>query len=313
MIAYHNSVYGMKHRLKEIYQNAPNKEQRIKIQTRIEEVLNDADSWIGRRKALARLLLQKLKWARLVECNFIPEKFKGCDPDSKNHLMPYDDPENVIQKAARSCARDPSKQELIKEKIKAGLKTLSREAKERAIELKNDHERDKSEMKTHTAIMKKKIIFLCLLQGYDPDFLEKFCLSEESRNMLDKAAEYCANEKDKKEVVKKIEGLMEEKTDIDKEEKKKYKQIMKKMLKGKEIDKTSFEKNTRFLLLHGGFDEKCLKDMDFLPDYYQFDEDSDKKNEETNHKKGKKKSQSGKNAGTKPRHRSKAASQKHSA
>lgn len=302
LIAYHNSVYGMKRRLMEIYQNASNKEQRIKIQTKMEEVLSDTDSWLERRKALARLLLQKLKWDQLIECNFVPDDFKWRGPDSKNQLTPYDDPENVIQKAARSASQHPSVKAYFKAQIKRELKELKKEAPERAIELEGDHIKDKSKMKTHTVLMRKEIIFLSLLKGYDRDYLEKKCLHPKSKDMLKNAVEYCAKQKEDKEFINKmneaIEKLIEKKVENEKKGKKGYKKILKRILIATKNTKTSLEKKIRFLLLEG-YDEDDLKDNDLLPQVYQFTGDPEESKKVAGNKKGKTKSKTKKNTGAK--------------
>ncbi len=265
VIAYHNSVYGMKCLLKEIYQNAPGKEQRIRMLANMEEILKDAESWIDRRKALARLLLQKLGWRELADRNFVPQKLKRRKPDSREPLETEDDPENVVIKTARLCAHDKQKRNLIDKKINDELKEIRKRSPERENELRTDHERDISEMKTQTAIMIKKITFLSLLRGYDPDFLEDLCISDDAKKILNKAVDYCANNHEKMKVVNEIiVELLIEKMDK-KNKKKESKKIKQKYLNDLKNDKASFEKKFRIIFELRGCDENYLRDKDLLP------------------------------------------------
>jgi ABC-type branched-subunit amino acid transport system substrate-binding protein len=219
VIAYQNSVYAMKSLFRDIYQDVHNKGQAIRMQTRIEDVLKKADSWIERRKAMALLVLRKFKWDELVDLNFIPEEFRGRGPRSDNHLIPYDDPENVVINAARACARDGKQKTEIEEEIDT---ELGKETPERQLELKGDYEKDKSEMKTRTAIMRKQIIFLTLLKEYKREYLERKCLSKKSKDILAKAVELWEKNEVGEDVVvevnKEIKKLLANKADNKKEQ-----------------------------------------------------------------------------------------------
>lgn len=262
VIAYHNSEYGMKALLTEIYQNAPNKEQRIRLKTRMEETVKNAESWITRRKALARLLYQKLEWDKLTKLNFVPTKLAGCKPNSDKPLK--EDPENVVLNAARLCAQDPLKQILIEEKIFAGLKPLR---PERRRELEQDHEKDLSAMRTPTAIMRKKITFLFLLQGYDPDFCNTICCTPDTLTILDEAVEYCsAKEERKKAVNEKITKLkMELPANKIGNQKKEYQRILDQELPDVTGDPTCLKKRIGFLFAYNGCDINYLIANDLLP------------------------------------------------
>jgi len=262
VIAYHNSVYGMKCLLKEIYQNAPNKEQRKRMQARMEEDLKDTESWLERRKVLAQHLLQKLGWEELLKRNFAPKGIlKGDKVDFKK---PPADPEELINKAAHYCGHNLKKRQLIQDKISAELEQLSKQlSPERKKELEEDHKKDINEMKTPIAIMKKKINFLFLLRGYEPNFLKKICCSPESEEALDKAVEFCANEQEKMKVLNEtIKELLEEKTE---EEKKKYEEIQGKYLKDLTSDKASFKRKFKILFELRGCDEDFLRANGLFP------------------------------------------------
>jgi hypothetical protein len=210
VIAYHNSVYAMKSLFKEIYGDVLNKEQAIRLQTRIEEDLKNADSWIGRRKAMAHLVLRKFNWDELVDLNIIAEEFRGRGPGSKDHLIPYDDPENVMTKTARACARDEDKIKEIDKQIELALIALGKETEERKEELVADYEKDKSEMKTHAAIMKKRIIFFSLLNGYKRDVLEKMGLEKKPLDILKEAVAHWAGNENKQEILNNANAAVEE-------------------------------------------------------------------------------------------------------
>lgn len=309
VIAYHNSVYGMKSILNDIYQNTPdkqNKEQRRRMETMVEEVLKEADSWLGRRKALALIVLQKLGWEECVEHNLVPKDLKEYNPDhdksdkpgmSKNHkdenyieeLKKYD-PEEIVLEAAHYCAQKPLEKLLIDEKINAALNDLT---SERKIELKNDHTKDLSEMKTSTAIMRKKITFLFLLKGVKKDFSENIKYSEgsKSKNIAKDACEYCKKNGleslVKEEIEKLINYMWKENENKDKEQKEKYLRIFQEEFKcklnnkgklectwdkNKRIDEACLKKGIKFLFTYHGWDENILKNNGLLPAEYTYQE-----------------------------------------
>jgi hypothetical protein len=274
----------MKRLLKGIYQNSPNKEQRIRMQTRIEEVLKDTESWLDRRKALARLLFQKLRWQELAERNFIPDKLKRCNPKTlANHPK---DPEEAALEAARCCRHSPLKRIFIDEQINAGLKQLS---PERRHELENDHKNDLNEMKTPTAMMRKKITFLFLLQGYDPDFRSNICCSGKCEKILNDAVEYCKNKEELitrvNEKVNKITGklLNEEKESKKKRQKNEYEEIFKEELgelEDLQKNDTRLKKNIDFIFAFNNWNIDYLKANDLLPaDYSKQEKTPEEKKE----------------------------------
>lgn len=261
VIAYHNSVYGMECLIKEIYQNAPNREQRIRMQTRMEEILKEADIWITKRKALARLLFQVLGWEKLVQYNFVPRELREYKPGSKK---PLEDPENVVLETARICAKDPLKKILIEERINVELKKLP---PERQQELQEDAEKDKNEMKTPTAIMRKRITYLILLQGYDPDFGKKICCTGDYKTILNDSVKHCINNEQRKTTVdrkvKKLKSkLLAGKTDAQKEE---YKKVFNEKLGNLKSDPTSLKRGIGFLFGFNGCDKNYLIANDLLP------------------------------------------------
>jgi hypothetical protein len=170
LIAYYKDIEDIKKPLEDIYREIPGREKRIRVRARMEEVLADADSWIARRKALARLLCQILGWEELVKRDLVPGKLETYHP--KSHDPITIDPEKIVFAAARRCAHDPPKKTLIDEKINAGLEKLT---PERRQELEKNLAEENKKMKTPAAMMRNKIALLLLLQGYDPKFLKNIC------------------------------------------------------------------------------------------------------------------------------------------
>jgi hypothetical protein len=183
MIAYYKDIEEIKKSLEDIYQEIPGREKRIRMLARMKEVLADADSWIARRKALARLLCQILGWEELVKRDLVPEELETYNP--KSHAPITIDPEKFVLEAARCCAHDPPKKTLIDEKINESLEKLK---PERRDELKKNLAEEIEKMKTPAAIMRNKIALLLLLQGYDPKFLKNICCLLECEDVLDKAS-----------------------------------------------------------------------------------------------------------------------------
>jgi len=166
VIAYNKSAYDMKCLLEDTYQGISNRDQRIRMRVRMEEVLKKADSGHGARRALASLLLQNPGWDELVKRHFVPKWF---EPDKIDLNNPPPDPEEIVSEAARYCLQDPKKKKIIEKRIQDELKKLPPERRN-ALEI--EHEKEKNEMRTQTTIMKEKITFLFLIHGYDPNFLK---------------------------------------------------------------------------------------------------------------------------------------------
>jgi hypothetical protein len=291
VIAYHNSLDGMRTILKDIYRNKPdeqNKEQRRRMQTMMEDAVREADSWLGRRKALARIVLQKLTWKGCVEHNLVPADLKGDDPESeevrkklKKKDKDYEeelknkDPEEIVLEAARRCGKKPLMKILIDEKINAALKELK---PARRQELETDYEKDLNEMKTSTAIMRKKITFLFLLKGYDKDFSKniKGSKGSESEKMLNEVLDCCEDDKLKDKVQKRVKRRVEKlinkmwmDKEKSKEEKERYLRVFEDKFKcreengelkcllneDEEIDETCFKEGLKFLFAFHDWDE----------------------------------------------------------
>ncbi len=166
VIAYNKSAYDMKCLLEDTYQGISNRDQRIRMRVRMEEVLKKTDSGPGTRRALAALLLQKPGWDELVKHHFVPKWF---EPDKIDLNNPPPDPEEIVSEAARYCVQNPQKKKIIEKRIQDELKKIP---PERRKELEIEHEKEKNEMRTPTTIMKEKITFLFLIHGYDPDLLK---------------------------------------------------------------------------------------------------------------------------------------------
>ena len=166
VIAYNKSAYDMKCLLEDTYQGISNRDHRIRMRARMEEVLKKSDSGPGTRRSLARLLIQKPGWDELEKIHFVPKWFELDKIDLNN---PPPDPEEMVSEAARYCLQNPGKKKIIEKRIQDELKKLPPERR-KALEI--EHEKEKSEMRTPKTIMEVKITFLFHLHGYDPDFLK---------------------------------------------------------------------------------------------------------------------------------------------
>jgi hypothetical protein len=160
LVAYHNSVEGMKTHLTDIYAHGRTPAQRIRLTTELEELVNDRFPYLERRKTCARLLLRYHSWEELQACGLAP------DEGTPEQLT---DPEIVIRRAARHCARDPKRQKALEAEIKARL--AEKDPPERRAELQVAHDKDLEGIAGEQGRLRKKLGFLFVLGGYDEDFL----------------------------------------------------------------------------------------------------------------------------------------------
>jgi ABC-type branched-subunit amino acid transport system substrate-binding protein len=262
VIAYHNSVYGMRCLIKEVYQNSPNKEQYVRMQTRVEEVLRDVYTWLDRRKALARLLLLKLGWGKLIKLNFVHHKFKDCDPETS--VNNPEDPEEITLEVARLCATKPLQRILIDEKIEKGLKQLT---PERQKELLANHEEDLNAMKTPTSRMRKKITFMFLLGGYDPDFRDNICCLDKTGRLLDEAVAFCtADDERKTKTLALIDETLTKFSENKKgDQQREYEKIFREELADMDKNPACLKKGIGFIYGLNGWDIDYLKANGLLP------------------------------------------------
>lgn len=159
LVAYHNSVEGMKTHLKEIYAHGRTPAQRIRLTTELDELVNDRFPYLERRKTCARLLLRYQSWEDLQECGLAP-----------THGTPekLTDPEVVIRRAARHCANEPDLQGAIDTEIEA---LLARRDQARVAALRTAHAKDLEGIVGEQGRLRKKLAFLFVLRGYAEQYL----------------------------------------------------------------------------------------------------------------------------------------------
>ncbi len=72
LVAYRNTVDGMRTYLKDIYCEQPRADRRIRLETELAELVNDSIPYLERRKVCARLLLRTVRWDYLVDDSMAP-------------------------------------------------------------------------------------------------------------------------------------------------------------------------------------------------------------------------------------------------
>lgn len=232
-IAYYHSVESMRNHLEDIYLAILDREKRIRMRTRMEEILKKTETVLDARKALARLLLQNTECDEFCQIDF-------------NRLPRY--PEECIYGAVHHCGQDKKKEELINKK----LQELSEKLTSNGCEYNLCEDLKKT--KKASVSMIEKITLLFLLEEYD--FLQEKGFLPGSWDVPDKAAAYCANTPKKKVLVdEKIEELLAEKT---KKQKKEYRKILDKETKDLEDDQARLKTKIRFI-----FELRC-GDITFL-------------------------------------------------
>lgn len=153
-IAYYNKVDRMKELLEDTYKDIPGKEERIRMRTRMEDILRNSKTLLEARKALARLLLQNPGLKGLYDLKHVP----------KEDGPPPRDPEEFVIKAVSCCGQNKEKKKLIEEKLKEKLAELNSTPPGKYDEsyyLIKDLER----MKESAGSIKYKITLLFLIRG----------------------------------------------------------------------------------------------------------------------------------------------------
>lgn len=198
LIAYHNTVDGMRDYLNDIYSGQPNAERRIKLKTELSELVNNSIPYVARRKICARLLLRTMKWKELQADSMAPigqlpesslkRKFHKLDVwwygrrkgpeeaknyEEKKYPIPTDlleDPEGLIRTAARYCAQNDSAGTKLDTLIEDRLAKFTNEARRR--DLKNELEKDIKGVVGEQARLRRKISFLFIIRGYNANVLK---------------------------------------------------------------------------------------------------------------------------------------------
>jgi len=166
LLAYNNSIDGMKSYLKEIYRNSRTVAQRVRLETELDEKANDKLSYLEQRKECAELLYRTVNWKSLTEDSMAP----------LGDLKDIADPENVMRKASLYFARHPEKEDSLDQAIEVHLKQL----KQRESVMRTALEKDLEGLVGHRSILRRKISFLFVLHGYDLEYLEQLGYKHES-------------------------------------------------------------------------------------------------------------------------------------
>ncbi len=165
LVAYHNSQDGMQSAFVEMYQDTPT-DQRVRMLARVEAKLKDGESWLDRRKILARMLLLKFSLKALEERGLAPtgvaENFTNVKKGTKITIR---DPEAVIRDLARICVGQDDVADRLDDKIDEILDKLR--SKDRRAELKAAQAEQLKGVMPPQGILRQTFIFYFLLGGYD--------------------------------------------------------------------------------------------------------------------------------------------------
>jgi len=192
LIAFHNTVDGMRTYLRDIYREQPSAERRIKLETELAELVNDSIPYLERRKVCARILLRTKKWDELRLDGMAPQgdlplertpSYQRVLSFFKNEPMDIEDqhcemtevhkflrdPEVVIKQAARFCATHREATEKLEKEIGNHLKNITDTARKQSLE--NALQQDLIGVIGEQARLRRKIAFLFILRGYDEQYL----------------------------------------------------------------------------------------------------------------------------------------------
>jgi hypothetical protein len=168
LVAYNNSVDGMKSYLSDLYMNHRTVAQRIRLQTELAEMVNDSLPYLERRKVCAQLLIRTMPWENLVADGMAPAgeirppgKKHAQNADGKTYLS---DPEVVIRETARACGRSNAAQANVDKAVNQALESFEAG---RQRTLRNAHDRDLEGVIGLQGRLRRKLAFLCILTGFD--------------------------------------------------------------------------------------------------------------------------------------------------
>ncbi len=164
LLAYHNTVDGMRSYLRELYQESSSVDHRVRLENELEERLSKVKTYAEKRKVLARMLFRTVPWNDLREHNMAP-----CAADEM-HLL--HDPEILIRKAARHAVQAEGGADKIEDKIREALKGFS---EERRAKLEAASQDDLEAVVGTQARLRRRLAYLCVLCGYDEGFIAKLC------------------------------------------------------------------------------------------------------------------------------------------
>lgn len=213
LIAYHNTVDGMRDYLRDIYSGQPNAERRIKLTTELSQLVNDSIPYVTRRKICARLLLRTMNWKELradsmAPVGRLPEnslgrilhkldvwwygRLNGPEEAKKYEEEKYcisqellQDPESLIRMAARHCARNETARQKLQQLVDGRLAEFTDE--DRKKDLENEFHKDIKGVIGEQARLRRQISFLFIIRGYDAKQLkEDLCMDSDGNAITEK-------------------------------------------------------------------------------------------------------------------------------
>ncbi len=167
LIAYHNSQDGMTSALVEMAESEGKQEQMRAI---IKDKLRGVESWMQRRRILARMLYEKVEWEDLEQLNLAPKRLVTKD-DILEGRRPVRDPETVVREAAAHCAEEVKRSQKVNTLTDELLKPYEKRDEAWAKALEKAREKDLEGVHGLQGVLRKKIRFLLLLRGYSEDYL----------------------------------------------------------------------------------------------------------------------------------------------
>jgi len=159
LVAYHNSLDGMKSYLSNVYAFNRSRIQRAHLEAEVEERTSDTHPYLMRRRYGARILLRTSNWSDLQSDNLAPE----------GDHRELEDPEALIRTAARRCAGDPAHRQKLDKEIQRHLDRIT--DPDRKKDLEAALIRDLQGLVGEQGRFRRRLAFLFVLRGYSPNVL----------------------------------------------------------------------------------------------------------------------------------------------
>ncbi len=192
LLAYNNSVDGMRSYLRDIYRHSRTVAQRVRLETELDELVNDRLPYLERRKLCARLLLRTKPWSDLVDDGLAPagaieqphraggrwQRLKarlglGTEPQDEHKSkspVALRNPETVIREIARDMAGNDDARDWLDEQIEEALKRVGPPA--RRADLEAARARDLTGIVGEQGRLRRDLAFLCVLKGFNEQALK---------------------------------------------------------------------------------------------------------------------------------------------
>ncbi len=162
IIAYHNSLADLKGELELLYQSAKSMDQRFRLQTALQEELQEVELHIEKRKVCARRLLRRLGWEQLKQRRFVPPQF------AENPV----DPRAIIRTCVNHCYENNKRNEVVT-LLENRLEEMARSDPELHEELVEELKKELKEAKSARGKTFVRIRFLMVQLGFDPTRMKR--------------------------------------------------------------------------------------------------------------------------------------------